>query len=154
MPIHTLNDNPSIYKTEKITIKKGHIVKEYVWKDTMGNEFEKVGNKFLLKNQWREPTIQKAPQQPTTSPMEDEILLDAMMKFSVGLLLFSVFLLGYCVGMWRKHTILQSVRKPGRNYQEVEEEQDLFDRDEIANENLDKNRKFEADNGLNLCRIK
>lgn len=47
--IHNLANLTDIQKLEKITIKKGEIIRTYVWKDSKGNEYEKIGNQFIPK---------------------------------------------------------------------------------------------------------
>lgn len=48
--VRGLSDPPSVHASEKTTIKNGVIVRKTVWKDTMGNEYKKVGNKYIPKH--------------------------------------------------------------------------------------------------------
>lgn len=45
--IHRLSDPPSIYKATKTLIVKGEVTKVSIWKDTLGNEYKKKGDKFI-----------------------------------------------------------------------------------------------------------
>jgi hypothetical protein len=47
--IHGIYEQPSVHKEHKTTIVKGVIHRETIWKDTIGNEFDQVGSKFVLK---------------------------------------------------------------------------------------------------------
>lgn len=66
--VHGINDPPTVYEKVKTTIKKGVIVREKVWMDTMGNELKKVGgNKYTV----TKPHYEKANiyQPPRASPV-------------------------------------------------------------------------------------
>jgi len=109
MVVHTLSDRPLIHQSEKITIKKGCITKEKVWKDNYGNELEHVGfSKFILKSHVSKPnTPQRSTQEDpligsiSAKELFDDTFLDMMLFFCFTLLLVSIFLLGYCIGIWR-----------------------------------------------------
>lgn len=45
-----LHDPPSIHSSLKTTIKNGEIVRKRVYTDTMGNEYKKVGDKYVPKH--------------------------------------------------------------------------------------------------------
>lgn len=47
--VRGLYDPPGLHQEQKTTVKNGIIIRNMIWKDHMGNEFEKVGNKFVLK---------------------------------------------------------------------------------------------------------
>jgi hypothetical protein len=52
MKLHGFHTMPGIYQSEKTTIKQGEIVREKIWKDTWGNELEKIHDKppkFIVK---------------------------------------------------------------------------------------------------------
>jgi hypothetical protein len=47
--IKKLTDPPSVHEIVKTTIVKGLVVRKMIWRDTMGNEFDRTNNKFTLK---------------------------------------------------------------------------------------------------------
>lgn len=47
--IKKLTDPPSLHEIVKTTIVNGLVVRKMIWRDTMGNEFDKINNKFTLK---------------------------------------------------------------------------------------------------------
>jgi len=60
MKVRGLHDPPDVYEQEKTTIRNGCIVRETVWKDTMGNELEKVSSyptRFVIKKPYYQNTL-------------------------------------------------------------------------------------------------
>jgi len=117
MGIRGLNDLPTIYQQEKTVIRKGVIHKQKVWKDTNGNELEKVSDnppKFAIKrnpkhatyydNQFLPPSFFRDlfPQQqqaPTQQALEEDNFYDLIMLCTIFCLIFTVFMAGYVLGL-------------------------------------------------------
>ena len=47
--INGINNFSSLHKEYKTTIRNGEICRETIWKDSIGNEFEKVRSNFVMK---------------------------------------------------------------------------------------------------------
>lgn len=113
MGIHRgLNDLPTIYQQDKTVIRNGVIHKQKIWKDTNGNELEKISDnppKFAVKrnpkqasyyenNQFFHPNFFRdlfPPPQPMT---EEDNYFDFILLFTIFCLIFVVFLAGYVLG--------------------------------------------------------
>lgn len=114
MTIRGLNDAPSIYQYEKTVIKKGVIVKQKIWKDTNGNELEKVGSKFMLKKNRHQHLLDLKPEflqnllqsysyqtqkQDLSMSSDENNVLDIILLFCIFFLILTVFFLGYVFGV-------------------------------------------------------
>jgi hypothetical protein len=125
MKLYGFNTPPGVYQTEKTTIKQGIIVREWVWKDTLGNELEKISDKppkFIVKKAYNseataesrlrdyfaergfEIQFRKSESPPNSNinnSMEDE-MVHVIIIASLILLFLSSFYLGLCVATWKK----------------------------------------------------
>jgi len=116
MGIHGLNDLPTIYQQEKTVIRKGVIHKQKIWKDTNGNELEKISDnppKFAIKRNPKHATYdspnflrdlffqqpQLQPQQVIRQEFEEDNYYDIIMLFTIFFLIFTVFIAGYTLGV-------------------------------------------------------
>ena len=116
-----LDDPPDIFREEKTTIKNGVIMREHVWKDTDGNELERVSDnppRFSVKksahpHQFMPIEIQFLPKrgnslmnglQQTYSPKvsQDSSNDDVIMFVCFALIAILLFFLGYVIGNWWK----------------------------------------------------
>jgi hypothetical protein len=116
--VHQLSDLPSMHRTTKTTIKDGVIVREPVWKDTVGNEFDRVKGKFVP----RKPLSAGVINLPFLSPNEsfhvqvgqtsDEAIMEAMLLVSLLLVLLFVLFLGMAIGASRRSRKSAEPRSP------------------------------------------
>jgi hypothetical protein len=146
MKVRGLDDPPDVYQEEKTTIRKGCIVRTTIWKDTMGNELEKVGSnpsRFIITKPYYqtamiggggamfpEPAtktleIQFTPKGPFLGGNGDEgdlevseVVTELVLLTCFLMLMFLSFFLGYLVATMRvRHTTKQ---KETENDQELE----------------------------------
>lgn len=130
MRLHGFHTLPGVYQHEKTTIKQGFIVRELVWKDTMGNELEKISDrppKFVVKKsynggientaesrlrdyfadkgfeiQFRKNNNINLSEENASEAEIEEILHFVIFVSSLILLFLSSFYLGYAVALWKK----------------------------------------------------
>lgn len=100
MVFRTLYDPPTIYQTTKTTIVHGVIQRKDIWKDTKGNEYNKLNGKFT-------PMINQVKHVPRTFlEMEQELTssFDFLTICIIVGFLFLIFLCGLLVGSSRKRS--------------------------------------------------
>jgi len=118
MRLFGLGSTPGVYQYEKTTIKKGLIVREFIWKDTNGNELEKVSDrpaKFIVKKSQNKIEsqlqnylaqqgfeIQFRKPDSFNNGTDDLFMDEILILFSLFLLFLSAFYLGFYVATLRK----------------------------------------------------
>jgi len=98
MVLRTLYDPPTIYQTTKTTIVHGVIQRKDIWKDTKGNEYNKLNGKFT-------PMLNQVKHVPRTFLEMEQELTSSFDLLTVCIIigfLLIVFLCGFLVGSSRK----------------------------------------------------
>lgn len=121
MAIYSFHDPPCLKLHDKTVIRKGAIVREKVWRDRNGNEFQRSPSSgaFVMKHP-QPPTgrlvmpgpVTRAPQPPPamtvgTGVSEEDVLLLAMTMA----LTLSLFLFGFACGYMCRHYLLLRQRR-------------------------------------------
>ena len=99
--LHDSSPPISIQFTEKTTIKNGNIIRERIWRDQWGHEYDRVDAKFHRK-------VTAAAKVNSALPTAEELFwLGYMACVTFFLLLSSMFLWGFLVGRYaaRKRSV-------------------------------------------------
>jgi hypothetical protein len=109
--IHGINNFSNLHKEYKTTIRNGEIYRETIWKDSIGNEFEKVRSNLVMKK-----PVMDLPFHLLPSDHHFEIQLPMVNEpdFVVCVLLFMLvsFLVGFALGSKRRRGTEIEIENP------------------------------------------
>jgi hypothetical protein len=108
--IRRLSDPPKIFKEMKTTIKDGNICRVPVWKDTLENEYEQVGKRFVPKHQAKLFPVQNNIEFQMVEHEDTNDTLFAFLCFSI-IVLSITFLTGFIIGSTRILSTKKKLKK-------------------------------------------